>query len=551
VPDIAGEFPMKILPRGMWRMPKAAALAATLLAATVSNGSAYNQDTHMLLVDYAWRVMLAIDAVGSNDQTAREVFPTLSVPPGFADSVHRAVAGIHGLQARLPPPKDPRCIDLDWISTHGNTPNWQNGGHFDTMTLAQVSYPIGIDYEKGNDCGIWYSWSPGTAYQAIVHGVDDGDHAGTVLGYWAQFPDTLDSDYDTGIKPTNVGAVSLLKEGLIAAGALPAATVWVPVKCAWKCLKSVVSFSPSDCGDCCKQAIQDGIDAAHDAVEGIDSAVPVFGVRKDAGMGHHINVAYGKSDYDDVTGLLTVHAGPYGVPGMIELLTIWGAIDVGLTVSYDDSDATKNYEVQGAHDGSPNSRHRSSGDWEFLPFPLLPMTPVDNLGWYGHTQFDAQGGKNTNYIGYVLHAIADASVPMHATGTFGWGHRPYEDAVTALHPQLLAAARETEPARLKSILLPRAQAYYQIISDWRAMNPGGDKDVPVRALINAVAQKTWSVAQGDMSVFNDPMSLLYASPLGEDPSTVFYLSKSAIMQQLVDEAVAASIAYLVATGEKL
>ena len=111
--------------------------------------------------------------------------------------------------------------------------------------------------------------------------------------------------------------------------------------------------------------------------------------------------------------MLTVKAGPQGIPGAIELLAIWGAIEVGLTVRYEDSDATKNYEVQGAHDGSPNSRHRGALDWELLPFPLIPMTPVDNLGWYGDTQFNAQG-KNPKFLGFALHAIADASVPMHA-----------------------------------------------------------------------------------------------------------------------------------------
>jgi hypothetical protein len=533
-------------------MPKAAVLAATLLAATASNGSAYNQDTHTLLVDYAWRVMLAIDAVGSNDQAAREIFPTLSVPPGFADSVHKAVKGIRGLKAELPAPKSRLCLEQD---SHG-LPNWPDSDDMQNVTLRGVRNPIGVDYEKGNDCGIWYSWSPGTAYMGVVAVDDDHhylDHTGTVLGYWAQDPDNYDSDYHVGIKPTNLGTVSLIEDGLAAAGALPAATVWVPVKCAWKCVKSVVSFSPSDCADCCKQAIEDGVNVVHDTIDGIDSVIPVIGaVRKDAGIGHHINVVHGKSDYDDVSGLLTVNAGPYGVPGAVELISIWLAIDFGLTVRYDDSDATRNYEVQGAHDGSPNSRHRGAADWEMLPFPFLPMTPVDNLGWYGDTQFNKGGGKNNKYLGFALHAIADASVPMHATGAFGWGHRPYEDAVTALHPELLlTAAKETEPARLKTILLPRAQAYYQIISDWRVMNPGRDREVPIRALINAVAQKTWSISRGNMSVFNDPMSLLYAAPGGEDASTVLYLGQRAIMQQLVDEAVAASIAYLVAVGEKL
>ena len=119
-----------------------------------------------------------------------------------------------------------------------------------------------------------------------------------------------------------------------------------------------------------------------------------------------------------------------------------------------------------------------------------------------------------------------------------------------LHASLLVGQRRTEPGRLNNILLPRAEAYYKIISDWRAANPGHQTDVPVRALVTAVAQKTWSIAKTDPTLFNDGLSVLYLTP-GLDTATQIYTAKSAIMQQLVDEAAAASIAFLTATGEVL
>jgi hypothetical protein len=218
-------------------------------------------------------------------------------------------------------------------------------------------------------------------------------------------------------------------------------------------------------------------------------------------------------------------------------------------VRYDDSAAPKNYDVQNAQDGAPNSKHRDAADWEFLPFPHVPMPPVDNLAWYGEGQYGAPAARNTKFLGFVLHAIADASVPMHVTGAFGWGHRPYEDAVTVLHPSLLGGSLRTEPSRVRN-LLPRAEAYYKIISDWRTSHPGHESDVPVRELVTAVAQKTWSIAQADPTLFNDALSVLYLTP-GLDTATEAYTTKSAIMQQLVDEAAAASIAFLTATGEVL
>jgi hypothetical protein len=178
------------------------------------------------------------------------------------------------------------------------------------------------------------------------------------------------------------------------------------------------------------------------------------------------------------------------------------------------------------------------------------MPPVDNLGWYGENQYAALPTKNTKFLGYALHAIADASVPMHVAGAFGWGHRPYEDAVTMLHSTVLAAEFRTEPGRLDNILLPRAEEYYKIISDWRATNPGHEREVPVRALVTAVAQKTWSIAQADPSLFNDALSVAYLTP-GVDAATRIYTLKGPVMQRFVDEAVAASLAFLTATGEVL
>jgi hypothetical protein len=525
----------------------AAALVATLKATTAQ---AYNQDTHQRLVDYTWQIMLAVDVVGRNAAPPDAPFHSLNVSSDFSRRVHDAVKKIHLLPANLPPPKDSRCIDPAMIQKLGtNTPNWENSGDFFNMQLNLVHFPIALDYETGNDCGIQADWSPGTAYQLI----NRDDFTGTVLGYWAQYPDMLKDDFHVGIKPTSTGGLSVLKEGLVAAGAIPAATVWIPVKCAWKCIKSVVSFSPSRCADCCKQAIDDGVAASHDVVSGIDSFVPIIGdVKSDfiVGMSHHINIPLADKEYDDTSGLLITMAGPLGVPGALEVVATAFADAAGVTVRYDDSAAPKNYDVQNANDGLPNSRHRDAANWEFLPFPHVPMPPVDNLGWYGEGQYGAMPTKNTKFLGFGLHALADASVPMHVAGAFGWGHRPYEDAVTMLHSTVLAAESRSEPSRLNNIVLPRAEEYYKIISDWRAANPGREKDVPVRALVTAVAQKTWAISQPDPTLFNDALSVAYLTP-GLDLATRAYTLKGPVMQTLVDEAVAASLAFLTATGEVL
>lgn len=524
-------------------------LMLALLMQPLSHASAYNQDTHALLADYAWQVLLTVDVVSRNAAPQDQPFQSLTVSADFAGRVQQAVRNIHALPANLPKPKDSRCADPALIQELGtNSPNWQNGGDFFNMQLVTVRFPIAIDYETGNDCGIQLNWSPGPAYAQI----NKNDHTGTVLGYWAQYPDTLINDFHVGIKPTSVLGLSALKEGLVAAGAIPVATVWIPVKCAWKCIKSIATFSPGDCVDCCKDAIDEGANASHDVVSGLDSLVPIIGdIKSDfiIGMGHHINIPLDNTDYDDISGLLMTRAGPLGVPGALELAATAVADVTGATVRFDDSEAPKNYDVANAHDGSANSRHRDAADWEFLPFPHIPMTPVDNLAWYGDDQYGLPPGRNTKFLGFVLHAVADASVPMHVVGAFGWGHRPYEDAVTVLHPSLLVGQRASEPARLNTILLLRAEAYYKIIADWRIANPTRASEVPVRALVTAVAQQSWAIAEADPAVFNDALSLLYLA--SSDAAALVYTGKDAIMRRLVDEAVAASIAILTATGEVL
>lgn len=49
---------------------KTSALLLLLLAPPLSEARAYNQDTHQLLVDYTWQIMLAVDVVGSQRRTA-------------------------------------------------------------------------------------------------------------------------------------------------------------------------------------------------------------------------------------------------------------------------------------------------------------------------------------------------------------------------------------------------------------------------------------------------------------------------------------------------
>lgn len=127
--------------------------------------------------------------------------------------------------------------------------------------------------------------------------------------------------------------------------------------------------------------------------------------------------------------------------------------------------------------------------------PHIPMTPVDNLAWYWDIQYNQSPGRKTKFFRFILHDIADASVPMHVVGAFGWGHRAYEDIVTVMLPSLLVGQRDSEPTRLNTILLPRAEAYYKIIAEWPSVNLSRASEVLVQALVTAVAQQSWVIAK--------------------------------------------------------
>ena len=195
-----------------------------LLAPPLSEARAYNQDTHQLLVDYTWQIMLAVDVVGRNAAPPDQPFQQLSVSPDFSRRVQEAVRKIHLLPANLPAPKDSRCIDPAMIQKLGtNTPNWENGGDFLNMQLNLVRFPIALDYETGNDCGIQADWSPGPAYQLI----NKDDHTGTVLGYWAQYPGHAEGRLPRRHQADQHRRAVRAQGGPVVAGAIPAATVWV------------------------------------------------------------------------------------------------------------------------------------------------------------------------------------------------------------------------------------------------------------------------------------------------------------------------------------
>ncbi|HWM95328.1 MAG TPA: hypothetical protein VN493_31525 [Thermoanaerobaculia bacterium] len=538
------------------RLALGALLGGWLVAAAPAQ--AHNAKVHRDMTDRAYEIMLALSA-GAIDTSEDPALAQL------AQDATTAIQKLRNLPARLPSPQQSVCVDPATVKMLGtNTPNWGAPSPFEDMTLGAVPFPISTAYITGVDCGIDPSWSPGAFFTTVnPPGPGSADHTGVVLGFWAHQPDDEVDDWHIYFRPTNMVGFSLMKEYMEDALALPAGAIWVTLRCALECAGSVLTLGiVGDCKDCIDEAIQDSKNAVHEGLTTVDGLFPGFGdhtnVDAYTGMGHHLNVVSSSGEFDDRSGLLVESAGPNGVPDPLEILTMLAADTLGMTVHHDPSLGPKRYEILGAQDFHPNSVDRDEDDWQFLSFPHTPFTPLDNLAHFGWQAFRANPQVGVRELGWPLHAIGDAIVPMHVAGTFGWGHRPYEDAFER-RLSILLSTGDVEAAKREALAIAkRALVWRKLILDWRAQHPGQATDIPVRDLITQLATQTLARVQGPSMLvwpFNPLMSPSYVVPGPTREGTItFYETipgSAATNKTLLEEGIAAEIAFLVSAGEVL
>lgn len=66
---------------------------------------------------------------------------------------------------------------------------------------------------------------------------------------------------------------------------------------------------------------------------------------------------------------------------------------------------------------------------ENMGIPYSVFMPVDNMARYWYWNYKTNREHNPKDLGFVMHAIQDASVPHHAAGYCGNWHRKYEETV--------------------------------------------------------------------------------------------------------------------------
>ncbi len=242
-------------------------------------------------------------------------------------------------------------------------------------------------------------------------------------------------------------------------------------------------------------------------------------------------------------------AGPAGVPDTTEELVVMLFDIGGLHVNHDESLAPKNYEILAGADFHTDTAHRDKAAWEGPTVPHLQLTAVDNLGRFGYGEARSKKGTSTEAfrLGWPLHAIGDASVPMHAVGASGFGHRPYEDVIEMVFDNLVGSANVGVSAGTVTSVVVRALKWRKFIEDWRALH--GTKEIPVRDLVEAVAAVTRQKSNAQPAVFRPDLSLQYITD--EDAATAAYdnATIAAVQRDLMIEAIAAEVAFLMAYTE--
>jgi hypothetical protein len=534
------------------KIPYKGTLAVALVCLLGSNVPAYahNEAVHSHMVDLSYEIMKALE------DKAPSVEPFINQPPAnvnpsdwsdFLTLIRNAPKRYRAWPSGLPP-SDPSCPA---------GPNWAQAN------MGDLKLPVDPMYNRGavqTACGAWKSFTPGGIFDQINSPeLGPMDFTGTALGFWAANVDAKVDDGHMWFRPQNAGGAGAVKGLVNDAGNIGIAILLAP----FICLGELIAGDPSKCW-------ADAKDAADtlNPFDEIDGSLPGFGdVKLDffTGMWHHIQVVGGgQNDYDDHQGLLLSHAGPFATLDVMDISEMVILDALGVSINYNKSLGPKHYESKGG-DGMPATTHRSKYEWQFQSVPHTPFEPVDNLAQYGWSLFRDPASKHlVEHLGFPLHAIGDATVPMHVAGTPAWGHRPFEDAAERIWHQLRLEVNSagspftpTAQATFVREILVQAFQYHMIIKNWRANNPNQKNGIPIRQIITTLAQHTANhsmAMQGSKSwPFNATVSMGYF--FGDKENTILHYANfpnaADLYHPILVDGTAATVAFLTYASEVL
>jgi len=432
------------------------AMVATLSLSSVA--SAYNNDTHFKIADLAWQVMRA-----ASDRNFRQHVKWTTVPDDttfdYPDEV--GSCSVSPLCTNNPPSQQQWT---EYIQKLGPTIRRLNRVRNEVPTPASCAILLGnntfmADFassitsafrdaifingsvESNENCdlkqpewdGIYTSQAvadPVTQIKSILVLPDDGfRRQGLAFGYHAQQRDNEWQDTRIMTEPITGHILDATSE----ASRLPLKVVLAALICAYEWISSGNTDTCEERAD----HILDKVDPTHflrSLIGGPDLAAS----GAYTGLWHFINVRQGivHDYYDDKPGMYYQEGGPEEKPGVID-----HAIDIGshilqLVIDADGSFGPDRYQIFTSEDGQQATKRREHAfavdAWTSQLLSDTIFEPLDNFAQYGWAtyQADAASGKwGAAALSWPLHAIGDATVPQHVTGTTSWGHRPYEEWV--------------------------------------------------------------------------------------------------------------------------
>lgn len=326
-------------------------------------------------------------------------------------------------------------------------------------------------------------------------------------------------------RPTNSGFVGAASEFTSRAFEIGAGSLFFLVSCFGHVLTEG-NF------DCPTEAPFDLARALNPA-EYIQGVVPGFpiSIKSDSfgGMWHFIDIDASINRYNDHRGLFYENAGP-SHPGALDVAIMVAADIAGITLQPFESEGIKIY-------GRFDRQRRTGLQWQAHNLGHVEFSPVSHLARHGWEMFN---GADASSLSWPLHAVGDAAAPHHVTGTTGWGHRPFEDAVSDLNEVLLPHGGDSGFSEVQKRALDSA---FDILAAF-------DQDPSIEHFIEREARATYDYANAHDGVFKDYASNLYFGPTNSVAIDA-YRDDRGLLQPYVDIALAHTVALLIKASERI
>lgn len=564
----------------MWNLRTLLGLTACVTFSYEAKAHAYNEETHQALVDIAYESMVLMQKAPARFERDSQYQKDPAWLQFVADA-GRAVNYLRDLPSGLPAARATQCVDPAAL-TH-------SGQSVTTAPLSDIATAIAYDYNETELYGVLTSyrcdgtpqpqvcpsscggnrrdlWHPGGIFdadnvieeRATCTPPPRRDLTGITLGYFAAHSDREIDDTHLFVRPTSALGLGEAKNLISGVSQTAVALLVVPFVCLWEFISS-----GSNCWERSKQIARDT-----DPIQQLEGLLPGIGDDWDldyVGMWHHINMnPSAPADFDDRPGWAPLYSGPDGIAGLTEVGLLALSATTGQSIYYDKSLGPKRYQVSDGQDGHRNTARRSKSQWQYLPFAYTTMEPVDNLAWYGWNRFKREA-RDAHSLQWPLHAIGDAAAPHHVIASTGWGHRPFEDAVSKRNIwETVTYSAACPSAELRAQqwaqVLRIAEKAFRFRADilrWRAGHPERAHDIPVRDLVTTLAHKTYESAMESFvrdprqGLFIDGATIEYATG-ATGTAVARYTSQADFSDQVrpyIEDSMAATMAFLISVQE--